>query len=491
MREQFEYIKQNQELRRNLIDMKMELKSGNGLEELREFFQKEPEVLLDLLKSQDAKVRKNGALVLGCLGTESCREALWRAYREENQRFVRGAYLEALKGCDCSNYQKELKERRKELLGEELTVESRKHLQEELSALNALIYGCEEPVKHEFTGLTRVSDVVLITHRDYREVTANKIATGHVVFLRGGLKVLGADLEELLSIRTFQELLFCIDTEELKRDTIAEQLTNSNLKQLLKEFHQGDGPFFFRIECKSHMEPEQRIRFTKKLAADLEYRTGGILVNSTTDYELELRLIETKTGGFYPLLKLYTLPDHRFRYRKNSVAASIKPARAALFMELARPWLKEGARILDPFCGVGTMLLERNYLSHGDTLYGVDQYGPAIAGARENARIAGVPAHFVNRDFLDFTHEYAFDEIVTNFPVKGGSLTGHQLEFLYRKFFEKVERILKPEGLVLLYSHDRSFVKSQLREHKSMKLLKEWSMGGREGSWLYAIRFEP
>lgn len=491
MREQFEYIKKNQELRQNLIAMKAELKGGNGLEELKELFEKEPEVLLDLLKAQDAKVRKNAALVLGSLGTESCREAIWRAYREESQRFVRGAYLEALRGFDCSKYRKELKERRKELLGEEQTMETRKHQQEELSALNALIYACEKPEKHEFTGLTRLSDVVLITHRNYREATAGQIVTGQVVFLRAGLKVLGADLKELLSIRTFQELLFCIDTKDLQKDTIAEQLAASNLKELLKELHQGDGPFFFRIECKSHMEPEQRIRFTKKLAAELEYRTGGTLVNSTTDYEWELRLIETKTGGFYPLLKLYTLPDHRFRYRKNSVAASIKPAQAALFMELARPWLKEGARVLDPFCGVGTMLLERNYLAHGDTLYGVDQYGPAITGARENAGIAGVPAHFVNRNFLDFTHEYQFDEIVTNFPVKGGNFTGHQLEFLYGKFFEKAETLLKPEGFVLLYSHDRTFVKRQLREHKTMKLLKEWPIGGREESWLYAIRYEP
>lgn len=491
MREQFEYIKQNQELRQNLIAMKAELRETKGQEELKELFEKEPEVLLGLLNDTDAKVRKNAAFLLGSLGTESCRESLWKAYHKETQRFVRGAYLEALKGCDCLKYLNQLKLRREELLREEQTEENRKHQMEELGALNALIYEYEKPGKHEFTGLLRPSDVVLITHRDYREVTARQITKGRKVLLRAGVKVLGADLEELSSIRTIQEYLFCLNAEEIKRETVAQQLAGSDLMSLLRELHQGDGPFFFRIECKSRMDSGQRITFTKKLAAELEHRTGGALVNSTTDYELELRLVETKAGGFYPLLKLYTLPDHRFRYRKNSVAASIRPVRAALFMELARPWLREGAQVLDPFCGVGTMLLERNYLAHGDTLYGVDQYGPAIAGARENAEIAGVPAHFVNRNFLDFTHEYPFDEIVTNFPVKGGNLTGHQLEFLYGKFFEKAAELLRPEGFVLLYSHDRAFVKKQLREHKAMKLLKEWPMGGREESWLYAIRYEP
>lgn len=491
MREQFEYIKQNQDLRQNLIAIKAELKGGKGQEELRELFEKEPEILLRLLNDTDAKVRKNAAFILGGIGTESCREALWKAYHKETQRFVRSAYPEALKGCDCSEYLNQLKLRKEELLREEQTGENRKHQMEELVALNALIYEYEKPGKHEFTGLSRPSDVVLITHRDYREVTARQITKGRKVLLRAGVKVLGADLEELFSIRTVQEYLLCLNTKEIKRETAAQQLAGSELMSLLRELHQGEGPFFFRIECKSRMDSGQRITFTKKLAADLEYQTGGALVNSTTDYELELRLVETKAGGFYPLLKLYTMPDHRFRYRKNSVAASIRPVQAALFMELSRPWLREGARVLDPFCGVGTMLLERNYLSHGDTLYGVDQYGPAIAGARENAEIAGVPAHFVNRDFLDFTHEYPFDEIVTNFPVKGGNLTGHQLEFLYGKFFEKAEELLRPEGFILLYSHDRTFVKRQLREHKAMKLLKEWPMGGREESWLYAIRYEP
>lgn len=202
-----------------------------------------------------------------------------------------------------------------------------------------------------------------------------------------------------------------------------------------------------------------------------------------------MRLIETKEGGFYPLLKLYTLPEKRFSYRKNHVAASIRPVQAALMMELARPYLKEEARVLDPFCGVGTMLLERNYLLHADTLYGVDLYGEAIQGARENAQIAKVPIHFIHRDFFTFTHEYPFDEIVTNLPVKGKNCTGHELDFLYRKFFDQAETLLKPGGRLFLYSHDKSFVKKQLREHKSMKLLKEWQMNDREDSWFYGIQY--
>ena len=508
MREQFFNIKQNREIRQNLIAMKAELKETQAAAVLWELFAEEPEVLLTQLQSEDAKIRKHTALILGALGSESCRDALWDAYQRENQRFVRSAYLTGLQGCDCAGFLTDFRMREKELLSQERTPETEKHISEELEALHALIYQYEKPDGHRFTGWARPSEVILTTHRAYREVTADQIQKGTKKLLGAGVKVCDADLEELCTIRTWRELLFCLElprvaclelpqgvgeagTGTIRKETAAEQLLASNLLKLLEELHEGKAPYRFRIECKGTMTLEKRSAFTKKLASRLEAGTKGKLVNSTSDYEIELRLIETKQGGILPLLKLYTLSDKRFSYRKNSVAASIQPVHAALMMELASPYLKEEARVLDPFCGVGTMLLERNYRMHADTLYGVDLYGLAVAGARENAQIARVPAHYINKDFFSFTHEYLFDEIVTNLPVKGKTMTGHELDFLYGKFFDKAEQMVKPGGLLLLYSHDKAFVKKQLREHKSMNLLKEWLIGDKEGSWFFAVRYQP
>ena len=97
----------------------------------------------------------------------------------------------------------------------------------------------------------------------------------------------------------------------------------------------------------------------------------------------------------------------------------------------------------------------------------------------------------MHRDFRDFTHTYPFDEIVTNFPAKGKTRNGHELEFLYGRFFDRAEELLCPGGLILLYSHDPAFVQRQIREHKDMRLLKEWPMGDKEGSCLFALRYEP
>lgn len=82
------------------------------------------------------------------------------------------------------------------------------------------------------------------------------------------------------------------------------------------------------------------------------------------------------------------------------VAASIHPSLAAMLVSLAKPYLKENAQILDPFCGVGTMLIERDIAQPAREKYGIDIFGPAIEGARENASLAGEKINFIHRDYL-------------------------------------------------------------------------------------------
>ena len=164
----------------------------------------------------------------------------------------------------------------------------------------------------------------------------------------------------------------------------AELLWHSDLYAFLTECHEGDAPFFFRLEVKS---AETKTEFVKKLGASLEKKSDWKLANSTTDYEIEIRLIEAKDGSFVPFLKLYSMKMKRFAYRKNAIAMSIHPATAAMLMYLAKPYLKEDAQILDPCCGVGTMLIERDILVPAREKYGIDIFGDALDMARENMEL--------------------------------------------------------------------------------------------------------
>ena len=205
---------------------------------------------------------------------------------------------------------------------------------------------------------------------------------------------------------------------------------------------------------------------------------------------MELRLIEGKNGGFVPLLKLFTLKDGRFSYRKESYAAAMAPVQAALLMELARPWFVEGAQVLDPFCGVGTLLVERVKAGSADPLYGLDINEEAVLKARVNAEAAGITIHYINRDVRDFRHEYLFDEIISDLPLTGRSRNLLELKELYQAFFARVPELLKKGGRLFLYTSEENAFHSAFRESNGLKLLKSFLIQEKTGSRLYILEYE-
>ena len=89
-------------------------------------------------------------------------------------------------------------------------------------------------------------------------------------------------------------------------------------------------------------------------------------------------------------------------------------------------------------------------------------------------------------DFFDFKHDYLFDEIVTNMPVRG-KMTREQLDRLYEKFFRKALTILEKEAVIVMYTGEIGFVKKQLRLHMEFSLLEEYCMQSKAGCYLLII----
>jgi 23S rRNA G2445 N2-methylase RlmL len=181
--------------------------------------------------------------------------------------------------------------------------------------------------------------------------------------------------------------------------------------------------------------------------------------------------------------------DHRFDYRRHSISASIHPSTAALLMELAAPYLRENAQILDPFCGVGTMLVERTKRVPAREMYATDIFGEAIEKGRENAALAGADIHFIHRDFFDFKHDYPFDEIVTNMPLRG-KRTREEVDALYGNFFGKVLEIAAEKAVIVMYTNEIGFVKKQLRLRAEFTLLQETCIQKKNEFYLLIIGVE-
>ena len=171
------------------------------------------------------------------------------------------------------------------------------------------------------------------------------------------------------------------------------------------------------------------------------------------------------------------------------MSTSIHPSTAALLVELAKPYLKEDAQIMDPFCGVGTMLIERKIAVPAREIYATDIFGDAIIMGRENAKIAKTGINFIHRDFFDFKHDYKFDEIITDMPVRGKK-TRAEMEEFYVKFFDKAAQILEHDGIIVMYSNEIGFVKKQLRLRSEYRLLQETCILDKKDFYLFVIKYD-
>ena len=484
-------LEMSENVRGNLIALRQEIKDEDTLAAWKAYH-KEHAVLYTFLFDEDPKVRKNAALILGSTEGNAAVQALYDAYEVESTLFVRSAYIKAMEGLELGGCLGKLKQRLERLLEMQPEKEEQKHYHAEVHGLITLIRANEKPIKHRFVGYDVPLDILLTTMPGYQSATARQCIHDKPVVVPVGVKLHTAHLGELVHLRTFHELLITLDGNNHIKGTheeIAEEILNTNLMSLLTTLHEGDGIFPFRMEVKGAISADKRNEILHRVAEQLEQKSGYRLFNTTGDYELEIRLIVNRDKSFCPILKLFTLPLHRFSYRKRSVAASIHPAVAALLMQLAEPYLKEGARVLDPFCGVGTMLIERDMMTPAGELYGTDIFGEAIEKGRENAQAAGEKINFINRNFFDFTHEQLFDEMVTNMPMRG-KMEKEEHDQLYADFFARAGQLLKPGSIIVMYSNEEGFVKKQLRLHKEYVLKQENLIRQNDRSYLFVISYK-
>lgn len=499
VRELYENAKRGIDTRQNLSALRSAIKDDAKMNDLFELVEDDIESMKRFLDNDDAKVRKNAALLMGELDMSDFTQALVDGYKKESQLFVRSAYLEALKGYDIEEYLSFFKNRVAELSGTEITLENRKHVDGEMKALTELIVSFEGIKKHKFTGFSRLEDDVegiLITNKLNMDVTKAQLIESGVKVLpfKGGVRFATKDLSFLGEVRTYSDVLFVIPDSsscEFEPEMAAKMLAESGLIKLLNRLHKGEKnqPFYFRVELKSALDMEKRGKFVRRFSGELERRSGRMLVNSASDYEIELRLIENKEHKLNMLLKLYTIDDERFSYFKKHIAASIKPVNAALMVELAKEYMVDDAQVLDPFCGVGTMLIERQKAVKANTSYGLDINGEAIKGARVNTEAAGQIAHYVNRDFFTFEHEYLFDEIFTDMPFVMSDKVTLEIDNIYKKFFVVASRLLTGDGRIIMYSRNPQ-IAVKYSKKSGYRILKRITISEKNNSELIVFEHE-
>lgn len=297
----YESICRGEDVRANLICLKQLIADKKEKSAFAYMLAGDFRKLAALLKDKDAKIRKNAALILGELESEDVLPWLYEAYEKEKQLFVRESYLKAMEKLNFSQMLPKLKKRQKTLQEELLYAadEGKKHLQKEAAVLSRMILKYEKPKHHTFCG-GKTEDVILLCNRNNRQITARQIQTGEVSMLAGGVRIQGADLQEIAKIRTWQELLFPLHGKverEYTAEAAAQTVWNTEIMELLQSLHEEKGAFLFRIEYKGSLDERKKSEFVKKTASLLEEKSERMLINSISDYEIEIRIVESKKGG--------------------------------------------------------------------------------------------------------------------------------------------------------------------------------------------------
>ena len=511
LKQLYEHITRGDEVRQNLISVRQMIRDESLRRKFMVLLGGDFSVLIGLLKDPDPKIRRNAALILGQAENEDVLAPVMEAWRTEKTLFVREDYLKAVEHLDYRPYMPQLRARLIEIEAGEGQADNRnqnspehslwdndKHLAGEASQIRRMIERAGEKKRHIYAKPDPAPELLLVCNRCQVTATAEQIKQGSVRMLKGGVFVRDGSLEELMQVRTWSEMLFPIPGARpipAQEREAAECLHEMKVYGYLKYLHGGEeGPYRYRVELKGKRElMERKGSFIRGVASRLDMLEKGRIQNNDTDYEVELRLIERSDGTLAPMLKLFTLKDRRFAYRKVSTAQSMAPVNAALVLRLAQSYLREGAQVLDPFCGTGTLLIERELILPSGTCYGIDTFGEAIEKARVNTGTIG-HINYINRNFFDFTHAYTFDELITELPQEGSRVEADAGGVSFEeRFLHKAAELLAEDAIVVVVTRSSKAMEEAAREVRQegqdYRLLQKYLLNERLGTTELIFRY--
>ena len=169
-------------------------------------------------------------------------------------------------------------------------------------------------------------------------------------------------------------------------------------------------------------------------------------------------------------LRLSGHPLHSRLYKQAHVSGSLKPPVAAAMVALAAA--PTGDRVLDPYCGAGTIAIEAGLVGLAPIAF--DRDPGALSAAAENARLAGVslPLGLADGRRLPLSAGAA-DCLVTNLPWGRQVQVDAQMGVFYRDACLEIERVLAPGGRVVLLTslpELLSFAQLRLRQQVNISL---------------------
>ena len=443
------------------------------------------------LSNEDAKIRKNTALLMGMLPWEEKQKdtisnQLYEFYKKEPVLYVRPSYLKALGQMDISLSEtmiNGLKERRRFIVTHEFTDEEYKHIAEEQRMLLQLT---DAGNGHAFTGIKKKVPLLLTTFKGHEKYLVSDLVRrgANPEDIRKtpfGIRVMTENIAPILSGRLYDKIYFIVP---IKKDSLftyedrKEIIKNSLLYQMLSDYLPGEGCVFFRVNVLlQNDDADLRHKMVDEFAKTLEQLYPERLANAPGNYEIEVFFAQRKDATFGMYLWFREFKIDRFAYRIKKSSTSMAPVKAACMVEMCYPYLKKDARVLDPFCGSGTLLIERGLKCPFKKAVGVDIFHEAVSEGKTSLEIAGVEAELIQKNYFDFTDAAGFDEIITEFPDLFQKDKEYRKQFL-KDFFAKTLSVSNKGAVWFLLTNEKGLMKQMIASTKEMILIEEIAFGG-------------
>ena len=222
----------------------------------------------------------------------------------------------------------------------------------------------------------------------------------------------------------------------------------------------------------------------------LPYRPGREL--SPGEAVLTLRLHLVGDGALFAL-RVFDQPLHRRIYRSTTRVGALHPPLAAALSLLAG--LRPGGRLLDPFCGVGTIPIEASLLEPDLIPAAGDVSAERLVAARANFRAAQRNARLFRSHAARLPLAgQTFDRIASNPPWgRAVEVVGGREGSLAAGSGGELARVLRPDGrAVLLVEGEGADPGSLLEAGMSLRFRSKVSLHGQHPEiWVLTAGGEP
>jgi 23S rRNA G2445 N2-methylase RlmL len=283
------------------------------------------------------------------------------------------------------------------------------------------------------------------------------------------------------------------DIDILLDYTIGEPLKYAQIFKIIKtisQIREINGTFSFTI---SQRESKYNLA---DLQADLVSeitQKGKLKYNGDTHTDLDFRLF-VERESLSLSVRIFKMPLSHRAYKTNALPGSLKPSVAAAMVYLLTKGESKSQKIIDLYCGSGTILAES--LEFGFDIFGSDIDAQAVEITKTN--LNNFKDKNLNKKLDDKIRVYdavhtkwnvgQFDTWISNFPWDKQVKVAYVTE-LYKKTMEEVIRISKPQNQICCLVHKPEIFMKLAKKYFPNHQFKVIEIGylGQNPSLIYSV----